>query len=186
MIELTEEPYDGPVAEALVAALNADINERYAADMQQWTEVEQADETTAYLAEVTPELVCRPHGVFLVAWLDGEPAGCGALKPFDADARLAEIKRMYTVPGARRRGVSRAVLVRLEAIAAELGYRHLQLETGTEQPEALALYESAGWSRIPSYGRYKDDPSSVCYAKALGTTPDHVRAFAQDLSATDR
>lgn len=167
MITITEEPYDGELAAGLVAALNAEINQRYATSIEAWSEAELADDVTAYLAEVTPELVRRPHGVFLVAWLDGEAAACGAVKPFDAAARVGEVKRMYTVPTARRRGISRLLLDRLEAIAAELEYARLQLETGTEQPEALALYESAGWVRIPPYGRYKEDPTSVCYAKDL-------------------
>lgn len=167
MIQLTEEPYDGPIATALVAALHQDINERYAAEMTDWTEAEVEADMVAYLAEVNPALVTPPHGSFVVAWLDGEPAGCGALKPVDDVAGVGEIKRMYTVPGARRRGVSRAVLAELEARAAALGYRRLQLETGTEQPEALALYESHGWERIEPYGRYKDEPSSVCFAKDL-------------------
>ena len=167
MIELTEEPYDSPVAVALVADLLDEINERYAHEIEAMTPEELAAEDAEYLAEVTPEMVARPQGVFLVAWLDGEPAGCGALKPVPDLATTAEVKRMYTAPGARRRGVSRAILERLEDIARELGYEHLQLETGTAQPEALALYESHGWHRIPPYGRYKDSPSSVCYGKHL-------------------
>src|SRR3546814_10957011 len=71
---------------------------------------------------------------------------------------------MYTVPDARRRGVSRAILLRLEEIAAELGYERIQLETGTAQPEALALYESQGWERIEPYRRYKAQPPSPRYA----------------------
>ena len=55
----------------------------------------------------------------------------------------------------------------LRSRAAAYGYTDLQLETGTAQPEALALYEAAGWHRIPSYGRYKDDPDSVCFAKPV-------------------
>lgn len=167
MITVTEEPYDGALAAELVAALSAEINERYAASIEAWSEAEQAEDVTAYLAEVTPEVVRRPHGVFLVAWLDGEAAACGAVKPFDAGARVGEVKRMYTRPTARRRGISRLILERLEAVATELGYLRLQLETGTEQPEALALYDSAGWVRIAPYGRYKEDPTSVCYAKDL-------------------
>jgi GNAT superfamily N-acetyltransferase len=77
---------------------------------------------------------------------------------------------MYTATSARRRGVSRAVLTRLEEIAAELGYRRIQLETGTAQPEAMALYASHGWRRIEPYGRYSDSPSSVCFAKDLAGT----------------
>jgi GNAT superfamily N-acetyltransferase len=167
VIQLTEEPYDGPIASTLVAALHQEINERYAAEMADWTPAQLDADVAAYRAEVGPEHVTPPHGVFVVAWLDGEAAGCGALKPVAGVAGSGEIKRMYTAPGARRRGVSRAVLAHLETRAADLGYRGLQLETGTEQPEALALYESHGWERIPPYGRYKDEPSSVCFGKEL-------------------
>ncbi|HKX71843.1 MAG TPA: GNAT family N-acetyltransferase, partial [Acidimicrobiales bacterium] len=78
-----------------------------------------------------------------------------------------EIKRMYTAPAARRRGVSRALLARLETEAVRLGYRRLQLETGDRQPEAIALYESAGYGHIPTYGQYAGDELSVCFAKDL-------------------
>ena len=172
MIELTEERYDSAVAVALVAELLAEINDRYAHEIEAMTAEELAAEDAEYLAEVTPDMVTRPRGVFLVAWVDGEPAGCGALKPVADLATTAEVKRMYTAPAARRRGVSRAILERLEEVAAELGYEHLQLETGTEQPEALALYESHGWHRIAPYGRYKDSPSSVCFGKHLDGSVD--------------
>ena len=167
MIRVTEEPYDGPVAAALVTALLADLNERYAHLELDLSEDELAAADAEYLAEVTADIVSAPHGTFVVAWLDGVAVGCGALKPLRAPD-VAEIKRMYTLPEARRRGISRALLARLESIAAELGYRRIQLETGTEQPEAMALYESHGWERIEPYGRYKDEPSSVCYAKDVG------------------
>ncbi|MSO87585.1 MAG: GNAT family N-acetyltransferase [Acidimicrobiia bacterium] len=135
--------------------------------MVDMTPDQHEEDHAGYLAEISPDLVAHPHGTFVVAWLDGEPAGCGALKPLDAGSGVAEVKRMYTAPVARRRGVSRAVLSRLEAVAAALGYRTLQLETGTAQPEALALYASHGWHRIALYGRYQDDPDSVCFAKDL-------------------
>jgi GNAT superfamily N-acetyltransferase len=167
LIELTEEPYDGEVATTLVAALLVDINERYAHEIADMTDEEAAQDEKEYLAEVTPELVRRPLGAFIVARIDGRPVGCGALKPFPALPGTAEVKRMYTAPEARRRGVSRAVLERLEVVASELGYARMQLETGTAQPEALALYESHGWHRIPPYGRYQESPSSVCFAKDL-------------------
>jgi GNAT superfamily N-acetyltransferase len=80
---------------------------------------------------------------------------------------VGEVKRMYVVPTARRRGVSRRLLTGLEARAADLGYERLLLETGTPQPEAIALYESAGWDRIAPYGHWKDSPSSVCFGKDL-------------------
>ena len=170
MIELTEEPYDGEVAAGFIDALLGDLNERYADDFVEMTPDEQAADEADYLAEVHPELVRRPDGAFVVAHLDGEIVGCGALKPLDREGGVGEIKRMYTAPSARRRGVSRAILGRLEEIAGELGYRSLKLETGTRQPEAVALYESAGWHRIEPYGRYRQSPWTVCLAKELGSS----------------
>lgn len=170
MIDVTEEPYDGEVAHALVAALHAEIDERYADEMTAWTPEERDADAVGYLGEVTVELTTRPRGVFMLAWLDGQPVGCGALKPLDDAVGIGEVKRMFTAPGGRRQGVGRAVLARLEEVAIELGYERMQLETGTAQPEALALYASHGWHRIASYGRYKDEPSSVCFAKDLSVT----------------
>ncbi len=167
MIELSEEPYDGDVAAGFIAALLADLNERYADDLSGMTPDEEAEDVAAYLAEVTPDMVDRPQGAFVVARLDGQVVGCGAVKPLHGQAGTAEVKRMYMAPNARRRGVSRAILTRLEEIAAELGYRSLRLETGTQQPEAVALYESAGWHRVEPYGRYRESPWSICLAKDL-------------------
>jgi len=177
-LTLAEEPYDSADAQALVAALNDEITERYAFDTVGWTDEERAEDEHAYLAEVTPELVRPPDGAFVVARLDGEAVACGALKALD-DAyrpllegvaereRVGEIKRMFTHHHARGRGISRQVLSHLEARAAALGYQRLVLETGTAQPEALALYESEGWARIKPYGHYRDSPASVCFAKAI-------------------
>ena len=167
MIELREVAYDDPVAVALVGALKAEIDERYAYAIATLTAEERAADDDGYRAELGPEHVQAPYGTFLVATIEGRPVGCGAVKPLDRALGVGEVKRMYTVPEARRRGVSRAVLQALEARAESLGYRALQLETGTAQPEALALYEASGWRRVPPFGRYKDDPDSVCFAKVL-------------------
>jgi GNAT superfamily N-acetyltransferase len=163
LITITEEPYDGPLAQSFVKQLLVDLNERYA-------DYDGPDTPTDddYLGEVTAAMVRAPKGTFLVAWYEGAAAGCGAVKPLDQDPTVGEIKRMYTAPTARRRGISRQLLERLEEIAGDLGYRRLQLETGTAQPEAIALYETAGWHRITPYGHYKDSPDSVCFAKELG------------------
>jgi GNAT superfamily N-acetyltransferase len=165
LITITQEPYDGPVADGLIQDLMVELNERYADDVL--TGQADAPDDDDYLAEVTADLVTPPKGTFLVAWIDGDAVGCGAVKPLDTDQAIGEIKRMYTAPRARRRGISRALLVALEARAAELGYTFLQLETGLAQPEAVALYESHGWHRITPYGHYKDSPQSVCFAKAI-------------------
>lgn len=157
-VVVRSERYDGPTAQSLVAALVADIEGRYAGD----GEAEDAEAEWALgVDEVSP-----PRGVFLVAYLDGRPAGCGALRPLPAaGGHVGEIKRMYTSPPARRRGVSRAVLASLESEAVRLGYRRLHLETGLRQPEAIALYETSGYHRIPNYGMYAASALSACFAK---------------------
>jgi GNAT superfamily N-acetyltransferase len=174
VIELAEEPYDGPDGEVLIRELLADINERYRDWAVGLTDEEIAAADRAYLSEVTPDVVRRPTGAFVVARLDGVLAGCGAVRsyaPYHDDlapeAGVGEIKRMYTRPAARRRGVSRAVLARLEATALELGYHRLMLETGSPQPEAIALYERSDWHRIEPYGHYRDEETSICFAKDL-------------------
>ena len=82
--------------------------------------------------------------------------------------RTAEIKRMYVVPAARAAGLARRILAHLEATAAAGGAEAMILETGTAQPEAIALYTSSGYERIPSFGYYKDEPLNRCFAKRLG------------------
>ena len=76
---------------------------------------------------------------------DGTPLGCGALRDLGDD--VAELKRMYVVPAARRRGVSRAVLGRARGRRALPGWTTLRLETGPRQTEAIALYDSGGYRR---------------------------------------
>jgi GNAT superfamily N-acetyltransferase len=92
-----------------------------------------------------------PGGTFLVAWDDGAPVACGGLRTLDAAARLGEIKRMYVVPAARRRGHARRLLAALEQRARELGFEQIRLDTNAAQPEALELYAACGYREIPDY-----------------------------------
>ena len=167
MIELTEEPFDGPEGRRLIEAMVQEVNERYAHLAEGMTPAEHEAADEEYRLSVTAEMVTRPAGAFVVAWLDGVAVGCGAVRGLHGSPGIGEIKRMYTAPEARRRSVSRIVLARLEEIAVELGYERLQLETGTPQPEAVALYASAGWHLIEPYGSYQDAPTSRCFAKVL-------------------
>lgn len=107
----------------------------------------------------------RAREVYLLAWRGGEPVGCGALR--SRDAFTGELRRMFVTRRARREGVARALLERLEQEAQALGYRHLVLETGTRQEPAIALYRGYGWRRIAAYGTHIGDPTSVCFGKAL-------------------
>ena len=102
-------------------------------------------------------------GCFVVLRNEGEAVGCGAFRPVDADS--FEIKRMFVRATHRRRGLSRLILGHLEELARRRGCRRRILETGVGQPEAIGLYESAGYLRIPNYGHYAGNPTSVCFAK---------------------
>lgn len=106
-----------------------------------------------------------PDGVFVVGWAGEDPVACGGVRR--RDDTTGEVKRMYVAPAHRGRGYSRVVLRTLEARARGLGYTRLVLETGTKQPEAIALYESEGYVRIEPYGHYRDAPDSRYYGKAL-------------------
>jgi GNAT superfamily N-acetyltransferase len=109
-----------------------------------------------------------PAGTFLVLEEDGEPVGCGGVRPCQEDVPgTGEIKRMYVVEACRGRGLSRVLLAALEDAAARLGYARIWLETGTAQPEALALYASAGYAPIAPYGEYRDAPDVRCFQKLL-------------------
>ena len=107
-----------------------------------------------------------PDGVFLVLRDDdGQAVGCGGIARFDA-AR-GEVKRMYVVPEARGRGLGRRLLEELEAQARTLGYTSVALETGDRQPEAIRLYESSGYERIPCYPPYDTRALSLCFEKRI-------------------
>jgi putative acetyltransferase len=108
----------------------------------------------------------EPDGVFLVVRDDdGAAVACGGIARFDAER--AELKRMYVAPAARGRGLGRRILVELEDAARRLGYTALVLETGDRQPEALGLYESSGYERIPCYPPYDSRALSLCFEKRL-------------------
>jgi GNAT superfamily N-acetyltransferase len=102
-------------------------------------------------------------GCFVVLRSGGEAVGCGAFRPVQADC--VEIKRMFVRETYRGRGYSRLILQRLEERAQRRGCRRVVLETGVGQPEAIGLYESSGYLRIPNYGQYAGNPNSVCLAK---------------------
>jgi GNAT superfamily N-acetyltransferase len=152
---VTVEPaaWDDPDVQRLTAAQQAELRARYDGAGEPGTPPSAADVSLVVLARDA----------------DGTPVGCGALRVLEPG--VAEVKRMYVVPAARGRGVSRRVLAALEAAAGERGWTRLRLETGPRQPEAIGLYESAGYRPIPAFGRYVDDPDAGCslyYERVLG------------------
>lgn len=101
----------------------------------------------------------------LVAYEDGWPAGCGALKEFTSE--IVEIKRMYVCEAFRRKGIASRILSELETWAKELKYKKCILETGKKQPEAIGLYKKAGYILIPNYAQYRGMENSICFEKKL-------------------
>lgn len=101
----------------------------------------------------------------VVAYQNGAPVGCGAIKPFSATE--AEVKRMFVHPDYRKQGIAAKVLNELESWAAELGFTSCVLETGKKQPEAIALYQKVGYHIRPNYGQYIGVDNSVCMSKLL-------------------
>jgi len=150
-MEVRPEPLDSPVALELIAALNEELSRDYPPAQR--------------FHSLAAEEVADGAGAFLVAWLDGAPAGCGAVRLISPG--VAELKRMYVVPTHRGRGLSRMILDTLEDRAATLGATRVVLETGTKARAALGLYESAGYARIPCFGAYAASPTSVCFEKKL-------------------
>lgn len=124
-----------------------------------------------------PAMFEPPGGSFFVGYLvigGGElPVATGAWRArSDVEAfgttRTAEIKRMYVAPVARGSGHARWMLAHLEQTAADAGAEAMILETGVAQPEAIALYQSSGYTRITPFGYYKKMPTVRCFARRLG------------------
>jgi putative acetyltransferase len=140
-----------PEAARLIAQLDADLEARYPG---------------LSIHGIDAAGFRRAGGVFLIGRLDGGVAvACGAIRPLSDG--VAELKRMFVTAEHRGRGFSRIMLRALERIAAERGYRSIRLETGVHQPEAIALYQSAGYQAIPCYEEFIGDPRSRCFEKGL-------------------
>ena len=142
-------PYDHPDAVRLTGEVQQEYVIRYGG----------VDRSPIDPAEFVP-----PGGLFLVAYDGGAAAGCGGWRARGSDA---EIKRMYVTPAARGRGLARRLLAELERTARAAGHRRVILETGSPQPEAVALYRSAGYADIPAYGYYACSPHSMHLGKVL-------------------
>lgn len=103
--------------------------------------------------------------LFLVARdVEGKAVGCAALVNRGG---YGEVKRMYVDPARRRGGAGRQLLEQLVMFARMSGLQVLRLETGIHQPEAIALYERAGFVRCEPFGDYQSDPLSLFMEKPL-------------------
>lgn len=108
------------------------------------------------------------HVFFLGCRIEGQLAGCGAVKRMHDDGEYAEIKRLFIKPAFRGRGLSRLLMAELESCVRQWGVSVLRLETGIRQPEALGLYESLDYQHRGPFGSYRPDPLSVFMEKMTG------------------
>ena len=153
-------PYDDPLARDLVGRVQQEYVDRYGGP----------DEAAVDPAEFVP-----PAGLFLVAEVDGEPAGCGAWRRHGDEE--VEIKRVYVVPAFRRLGLAQLVVAALEDSARTAGHRCVVLNSGDRQPEALALYAALGYRPVPGYGIYAGEAGAVFLGREL-TDPGEERPWA--------
>jgi putative acetyltransferase len=101
----------------------------------------------------------------LLAFEGDEAIGCGAIKEYEPG--VMEIKRMYTKPGARGKGIASGIVKELEQWATELGAYKCILETGKRQAEAVNLYKKLRYTQIPNFGQYEGMENSLCFEKEL-------------------
>jgi putative acetyltransferase len=140
---------DHPDFSQLVRKLNADLSARYGEVQKQYDQYNNVDAIDTVV----------------VLYVDTIPIGCGCFKKYSTDT--VEIKRMFVEPSFRGKGLSKIILQELEKWAAEKGYKKAVLETAKKQPEAIGLYTTLGYERIPNYGPYITMPASICFCKAL-------------------
>ena len=149
-LELRDVPYDSPVAQQLIEAVQQEYVVRYG-----------SPDTTP----VDPSEFAPPAGRFVIGYLDAQAVAMGGVRRIASDT--VEIKRMYVSPAVRGRGFSRVVLAHLESLARDLGATRVLLETGQAQPEAMRLYETSGYERVEGFAHYKCEPDAVSYGKTL-------------------
>jgi len=134
----------------LIQALDEDLLQRYDEENIYTVDLDHADASQI---------------IFMMAYVDDTPAGCGAIRPLDTES--VELKRFFVDSTYRRQGIAGKMLQALEQTAIEQGCHFMRLETGAEQFEATAFYERNGYYRIPVFADYKDDGISLCYEKKL-------------------
>ena len=149
MLKLIRTDSDNPDFIELVKYLDADLAKRDGNEHSFYAQFNKIDKIK--------------HAV--VVYENDKPVSCGAIKEYVPDSM--EVKRMYTLPESRGKGVATEVLKELEIWASELGYEKCILETGKRQPEAIQLYKKNGYEIIPNYGQYAGVDNSVCFEKVM-------------------
>ncbi|MFJ3304773.1 GNAT family N-acetyltransferase [Streptomyces sp. NPDC086549] len=152
-------PFDHPDAVRLNDEVQAEYHLRYG---------DGGDSTPLDTSDFEP-----PRGVYLIAYdEDSRPVATGGWRSQEENGEGnengdAELKRMYVIGEMRGRGLARRMLAALEEDARAAGRIRMVLETGTKQPEAIALYTTSGYESCTKFGYYRTFEESRCYAKSL-------------------
>lgn len=149
MISITRTDSNNKDFISLVKLLDTDLAERDGEDHPFYAQFNKIDKIK-YVA---------------VAYKNDKPVSCGAIKEYSSNTM--EVKRMFTLPKSRGKGIATRVLIELEKWTKELGYKNCILETGKKQPEAIALYKKNGYNLIPNFGQYAGVDNSICFKKEI-------------------
>ncbi|CAM3665081.1 MULTISPECIES: GNAT family N-acetyltransferase [Brevibacillus] len=150
MITIRRTSPDSSDFNKLVEMLDKDLWKRYPQTQQQYA----------------PHNRIALEASVVLAYEADRAVGCGCYRQTD-DPGIVEIKRMFVMEEARGKGIAKQILKELEAWAVEEGNTEAKLETGTRQPEAVALYTQLGYKEISKYGPYVDLEESICMGKKL-------------------
>ena len=149
MVKLTRTDSESPDFIELVKYLDADLAKRDGNEHSFYAQFNKIDKIKNAV----------------VAYENDKPVSCGAIKEYTSGCM--EVKRMYTLPEKRGKGIATQIVTELEMWARELGYEKCILETGRRQPEAIELYKKNGYRIIPNYGQYAGVENSVCFEKVM-------------------
>ncbi|MEU4242105.1 GNAT family N-acetyltransferase [Actinoplanes sp. NPDC026619] len=149
-IKIKKADFGEPAVRALLVDVLDELSERYGGS---------GDDTP-----IADDDFTAPKGAFFVAEDGSGLVGCAGWRRHGDDA---ELKRMFTAKSTRGQGLGRRMLATIEDSARQAGCARLILETGDRQPEAISLYESAGYLRIADFGYYAGESGVLSYAKKL-------------------
>ena len=155
MIELRDEPADGPAARALFAQYMRLVGER--AGIEDFAPVDRIF--------ATEDAFAAAGAAFVVAYLDGAAVGCGGLRTLAPGT--GEIKRMFVVAAARGQGLGRLLLRTLEQRAAAAGHTRVRLLTTPMLREACALYAAEGYLELGRADPGAGQPVEIWLEKRL-------------------
>lgn len=112
-----------------------------------------------------PSMLKEPRCAVVAAFVGDDVVACGAIRPMGQ--HCAEVKRMYTSPSLRGRGLAGHIVSNLVSRARFLDFSRLHLTTSVNQPQAISVYNRAGFDKAPPYGPYVTDKYAVCFSLTL-------------------